>query len=150
MSNLPLPRVPVSWGELLDKLTILEIKLERIAEDTARANVARELGELSAIADGASRLPRVTPLVSALKSVNADLWDIEDAIRREEAHGRFGPEFIRLARSVYQRNDVRAALKREINVLLRSELTEEKSYWSAPAIAREADRHPEPLTLQLH
>jgi hypothetical protein len=151
MSHLPLPHVPVSWGELLDKLTILEIKLQRIADGAARANVGRELVELSALADGASRMPEVVSLVRALKAVNEELWDIEEDIRAEEARGMFGREFIRLARSVYQRNDARAALKRELNLLLGSELIEEKSYWSAPAVpSGEADPRRQESAVQLH
>jgi hypothetical protein len=150
MPTLPLPRVPVSWGELLDKLTILQIKHQRIGDPAARANVAREMAELSLIADGAVHLPGVAPLLSELQAVNEELWDIEDAIRGEEARGRFGPEFIRLARAVYHRNDARAALKREINHLLRSELVEEKSYGSAPAITLgKADPRAEPAILQV-
>lgn len=128
MASLPNPSVPVSWGELLDKITILEIKRERIVRDEARANVTREHSLLSragaaVLADG-----RVRQLFGQLKAVNADLWEIEDAIRCEEAASRFGDTFIRLARAVYHRNDERAALKREINLALESELIEEKSY----------------------
>lgn len=123
------PLVPVSWGELLDKITILEIKRDRIGDAAARGNVERELKLLTGIAAGAlERAP-----LDRLRAVNAVLWDIEDAIRAEEARGSFGPEFIRLARAVYQRNDERAAIKRELNALLGSELVEEKSYWSAAA-----------------
>jgi hypothetical protein len=123
------PCVPVSWGELLDKLTILEIKLDRLA-GAARANVAREHALLHAIA--APVLGEVDALVDELRAVNSSLWEIEDAIRREEAHARFGPEFVALARAVYRTNDERAALKRALNQRLASELVEEKSYW-APA-----------------
>ena len=122
------PRVPVSWGELLDKITILEIKAERIARAEAQANIARELAALRAEAADATADPRIAPLVAALRDTNAALWDIEDAIREEDAAGRFGDRFVTLARSVYHRNDERAALKREINRLLASALVEEKSY----------------------
>lgn len=134
---LPSPHVPVSWGELLDKITILEIKRERITGAAAAANVACELAALWRI--GAEALARegVAPLLTALKAVNEELWQVEDAIREEEARGRFGAEFIGLARAVYQRNDRRAALKRAINDLLRSELVEEKSYWTVPPTAPE-------------
>ena len=127
MPDVAAPRVPVSWGELLDKIAILEIKQRRIAEPGARANVARELAALSAIAAGVSTRS-ITPLLVELRRVNELLWDIEDAVRREDAHGRFGAEFVRLARQVYRRNDERAAIKRAINEPLGSELIEEKSY----------------------
>ena len=128
MATIAAPSVPVSWGELLDKITILEIKRERITRAEARDNVVREYRLLRGI--GAEVLSRsgVAPLVAALKRVNEALWEIEDAIREEEAKRQFGTEFVRLARSVYQRNDERAALKREINLALESELIEEKSY----------------------
>ncbi|MBV8972823.1 MAG: hypothetical protein JO290_11080 [Sphingomonadaceae bacterium] len=125
---MPMPMVPVSWGELIDKVTILEIKRARIARPEARANVEAEYRALSAIAAAALDLPGVPPLADALRAVNAALWDIEDAIREEEAAGRFGPEFIRLARAVYTTNDERAAIKRRINDRLGSALVEEKSY----------------------
>ena len=125
------PRIPVSWGELLDKITILQIKRERIADRTARENVSVELAQLREVATQVLQCGGVAPLLDRLKAINEGLWDIEDAIRREEARARFGPEFIGLARSVYRQNDRRAALKREINELLKSELVEEKSYWPA-------------------
>ncbi|HEV2568001.1 DUF6165 family protein [Sphingomonas sp.] len=125
------PLVPVSWGELLDKLTILEIKRERIERPSARANVLRELELLSAIGAEALRRSGVPPLMDELREVNTALWEIEDAIREEEERGIFGPEFIGLARSVYMRNDERAAIKRRINALLGSALVEEKSYRGA-------------------
>ncbi len=133
MASIAAPSVPVSWGELLDKITILEIKSERITRADARANVAREYRLLRAI--GAEVLSRsgVARLVAALKRVNEALWEIEDAIREQEAKRQFGTEFVKLARSVYQRNDERAALKREINLALESELIEEKSYASCVA-----------------
>jgi hypothetical protein len=102
------------------------------------------LGALREIGAGVLRADGVAPLMAALRQVNEELWEIEDAIRREEAAGMFGAEFIRLARSVYVTNDERARLKREINRLLDSELVEEKSYWqaSAPALRDEAiSRH---------
>lgn len=119
------PHVPVSWGELIDKITILELKRDRIA-GAARANVLRELAALEAVEMGV--MDRVAPLVTQLRQVNAALWDIEDAIREEDAAGRFGEAFVRLARAVYTRNDERAAVKRAINLALGSALVEEKSY----------------------
>jgi hypothetical protein len=120
------PLIPVSWGELLDKISILEIKSARIDRAEARANVRRELALLQEIA--ADVLHRVEDDFAALKRVNEALWEIEDDIRREEALGRFESRFIGLARQVYIRNDERAAIKRRINDRLGSELREEKSY----------------------
>lgn len=133
MASIATPSVPVSWGELLDKITILEIKRERITRAEARENVLREYRALRAI--GAQVLSRsgVAQLVAALKRVNEALWEIEDAIREQEAARNFGAEFVRLARAVYQRNDERARIKREINVALESDLIEEKSYASCVA-----------------
>jgi len=127
------PQIPVAWGELLDKIAILEIKQERIQDVAARSNVARELGELWRIGARALEHDGIAQPFAALKAVNIALWEIEDAIRQEEARGTFGPEFIQLARAVYQQNDRRAGLKREISRLLASELVEEKSYWTTPA-----------------
>jgi hypothetical protein len=128
MRNLPAPCVPVSWGELLDKISILEIKRQRIAEPAARQNVTREREALRQAGEKALTDPAVAVLFAALREVNERLWEIEESIRREEARERFGPEFIRLARSVYRSNDQRAVLKHDINLLLGSELIEEKSY----------------------
>lgn len=122
------PSAPVSWGELLDKITILEIKRARIARPDAIANIEREHRLLHAIAAPILERAEILLLFDALRGVNEALWEIEDAIREEDACGRFGAEFIRLARAVYHRNDERAAIKRMINALLDSELVEEKSY----------------------
>lgn len=129
------PHIPVSWGELIDKITILAIKRDRLTDAGALANVAAEHDALGVIAQAAMARADVAPLVERLSAVNATLWDVEDAIRAEEAAARFGAEFIRLARAVYRRNDERAALKRAINDALGSALVEEKSYrdWRAPA-----------------
>ncbi len=121
--------VPVSWGELLDKITILVIKSERIADAPKRANVVRELDALRQVVAAAGALPEAAqPLIDALRGVNEALWDIEDDIRDCERQKDFGPRFVELARSVYHQNDRRAALKRDLNALLGSELVEEKSY----------------------
>lgn len=128
MTTSASPSIPVSWGELLDKVTILEIKCARIARPEARANVAREYALLRAIAADVMRRPGVASLLGELKAVNEELWDIEDDIREKEAEAQFGPDFISLARSVYKRNDRRADLKRAINLRLCSDLIEEKSY----------------------
>lgn len=118
--------VPISWGELVDKITILEIKAERIDDPKKLANVTRELWllnrKLSPVAT------QVLRLKLRLKEVNAKLWDIEDEIRDCERAKDFGPRFVELARAVYVTNDQRADVKREINFALSSELVEEKSY----------------------
>ena len=121
--------VPTAPGELLDKLTILEIKSERMADPAKLANVRRELETLRALwaaSPGAGR--DVGPLIAELKGINERLWEIEDAIRSKEAEQTFDAEFIQLARSVYLNNDRRASIKRALNLALGSELIEEKSY----------------------
>lgn len=120
------PLAPVSWGELLDKITILEIKAERITDPSARANVGRELALLRQVAAPVMAQPGLAPLLDDLRRVNAALWRIEDDIRACETASDFGAGFIELARSVYLTNDERSAIKRRINDLLRSELVEEK------------------------
>ena len=125
------PAVEVSWGELVDKITILEIKEQRLRSPTAVANVKKELATLSkAVADLQPRPPGLDALKSKLKLVNETLWEIEDQIRAKEAAQSFDKEFVELARSVYFNNDERANLKREINELLKSGLVEEKQYTS--------------------
>lgn len=133
MSGLTTPTIPVSWGELLDKLTILAIKRERITAAGPRANVAREYDLLHRIGEPALQAPTVAALFAALAEVNAALWEIEDAIRAEDHAGRFGDAFVDLARAVYRTNDERATLKRRIDLALGSMLVEEKSYWSTSA-----------------
>ena len=121
--------IPASAGEVIDKLTILEIKLARIADAAKRENVAREHAALSAAWRDA--VPDETPiagLIAELRQVNEALWDIEDEIREQERQSDFGATFVRLARAVYRTNDRRAELKREINGRLGSALVEEKSY----------------------
>lgn len=123
------PTVSISWGELIDRLTILEIKAERLSSAAARDRVARELANLSDIASSAAALDtRILALKSALREVNETLWSIEDEIRQKESRQQFDAEFIRLARAIYQNNDERGRLKREINSLLQSEIGEEKQY----------------------
>lgn len=122
-------QVPVSTGELVDKVTILEIKSERIADPVKLANVRRELAGLSAILDPMlSGHADLAPLKSALRSINETLWQIEDDIRDCERAKDFGPKFVELARAVYRTNDRRAAAKRKVDELLGSEIVEEKSY----------------------
>ena len=122
------PNAPISWGELIDKITILEIKGVEIATEAARANVLKELRLLQEIAAAHAACGEVSHLKNQLKDVNGALWKIEDAIREKERKGEFDSEFIELARSVYKRNDERAALKRRINSFLASGIVEEKSY----------------------
>jgi hypothetical protein len=121
--------VEVAPGELIDKITILEIKSERIADAGKLKNVRVELDVLAAARDAAmAASAELAELTAQLKQVNEALWEIEDAIRDCERGQDFGPKFIELARSVYHSNDRRAALKRQINELLGSKLIEEKSY----------------------
>ena len=123
--------IPGSIGELFDKITILEIKAARINEPAKLRNVTRELGLLRAIdAQFGSPSADQVLLIAELKRINEKLWDIEDAIRDCERRQDFGAEFISLARSVYKTNDLRAALKLQLNVLLGSDIVEEKSYAS--------------------
>lgn len=124
-------RIEVSPGELLDKITILQIKLERIADPAMARNVAAEHELLVAAGRFLPRSPGLAALVARLKSINERLWQIENDIRDCERAGAFGDRFIALARSVYRTNDERAAVKRAINTLLNSRLMEEKSYGSA-------------------
>ena len=122
-------KVDISPGELIDKMTILEIKLKNIAEKNKLNNIKKEYRILREIyqqcippTKGLSRL------MSELKGINKMLWIIEDDIRDCEYHKDFSQKFIKLARSVYKNNDKRAKLKREINILLNSSIIEEKSY----------------------
>lgn len=120
---------PISAGELLDKITILKIKSEKLSDADKLQNVQTELAALNEVANAAFDYDApLTALVDALQDINGQLWVIEDDIRDCERAGDFGDEFIRLARAVYVSNDERARLKKEINVLLGSALIEEKSY----------------------
>jgi len=123
--------VPISHGELIDKITILEIKASQIRDAGKLANVRAELDLLNTNwnANTASKIDIVAER-GQLKAVNEALWDIEDRIRLKEKAQAFDAEFVELARSVYFRNDERAAIKRAINVKLGSQLVEEKSYES--------------------
>lgn len=123
------PLVPASWGEVIDKITILEIKNQRIASEAALINIRRELNALEAVATAQLDMtPAISALREQLRDVNLRLWDIEDAIREHEQRQDFGASFIALARAVYQHNDERAALKRQVNIASGSALVEEKSY----------------------
>jgi hypothetical protein len=121
--------VPVSPGELLDKITILRIKSQRIHDMAKVANVRTELQLLEQTwATLGAAIQQVAGDERALQLVNEQLWDIEDRIRDKEAVRGFDQDFIELARAVYQRNDERAAIKRRINLALGSRIVEEKSY----------------------
>ena len=124
------PMVALSWGEVIDKMTILEIKQQRLSSAEAIDNVRRELVALNKVLASTAVPEGLAALKRALKTVNEKLWDIENRIRAKEAASAFDHQFIELARSVYVNNDERAKLKREINRLLKSELVEEKQYTS--------------------
>lgn len=119
---------PVSPGELLDKITILEIKAARILDAEKNANVRVELDLLNGIWETKVPAIDVGAERAALKAVNEKLWEIEDDIRDEERAKRFGERFVELARSVYVTNDERARLKKVINTKMGSQIVEEKSY----------------------
>jgi len=121
--------VPVSPGEVLDKITILEIKSERIQDEAKLQNVRRELALLKETwAQSVVEDKTIRRLHDELKDINGALWDIEDAIRDEERSQRFKQRFIELARNVYFTNDRRSRVKKELNLHLGSEIVEEKSY----------------------
>ena len=120
--------IPISPGELLDKITILEIKSEQIDNEEKLANVNTELELLSTIWNKAATNKELDNLKKELKENNKALWDIEDKIRIKEANKEFDQTFIELARSVYIQNDKRAETKKKINLLLGSNIVEEKSY----------------------
>ena len=124
-------QVPVSVGEVLDKITILQIKLAHISDAAKRANIQNELDALLPLVAGdAFTTDQMQALMAELKSVNEVLWNIEDDIREKEAAKSFDAEFIRLARAVYITNDKRAEIKKQINLATGSALVEEKSYES--------------------
>lgn len=121
--------VPVSWGEIIDKITILEIKAERLTDAGKLANVTKELNELVAVRE--REFPNhgeLAKLAAELKAINEKLWVVEDDLRDCERAKDFGTKFVELARAVYYTNDERAAVKRKVNELLGSALVEEKSY----------------------
>lgn len=123
------PLIPVSWGEVFDKLSILDIKREKLADPTQRTNVEREYAliqpALAPINQGDGQLQY---FVNQLRDVNTKLWDIENGKRQCEKDQRFDALFIQLARQVYLLNDLRAALKKAINAHLGSEIVEEKCH----------------------
>ena len=119
-------KIEVSNGEIIDKLTIIQIKLERIKDKVKLINLKKEYDELISISS--SIISSADSLYKALYEVNCELWDIEDRIRDLERGKDFGEEFISTARAVYFRNDKRSEIKREINIKTSSGLIEEKSY----------------------
>ena len=129
MGHIPSVKIDAAPGELIDKITILEIKAERIDDAMKRANVTYELATLTnAMNLAIETSEQISDLSSRLKEVNERLWETEDAIRECESRQDFGPVFIDLARSFYRLNDVRADIKRSINMLLGARIVEEKSY----------------------
>ena len=121
--------IPVSVGELIDKITILEIKSQRIEDPIKLANVQKELDLLNKTwAENRPVTPDIETQKEILKKINENLWEIEDEIRLLEAEKDFGDRFVELARAVYVTNDRRAEIKKTIDEALGSELTEEKSY----------------------
>jgi len=128
-------KIEVSNGEILDKYSILEIKLQKITEESKRENIIKEYTELTpnitdifANADNNGNLTKLEELYEDLLNINKTLWNIEDLIRDCEREESFGSDFIELARSVYYTNDDRSDVKKEINLLTGSLLVEEKSY----------------------
>lgn len=119
-------KIEVSNGEIIDKLTIIQIKLERIKDKAKLTNLQKEYDTL--VTDSSSIISTSDPLYIALYAVNCELWDIEDLIRDLERKKDFGKDFIETARAVYFKNDRRSELKREINIKTSSGLIEEKSY----------------------
>lgn len=123
------PLLPVAWGEVFDKLTILAIKLDKITDVEKRANIAKEFEAIGSVVGDFQQYPDgLEDLYQELKAINLRLWDVEDGKRACERDQNFGPEFVALAREVYFGNDKRAVVKRQINELLGSALVEEKSY----------------------
>jgi peptidoglycan hydrolase CwlO-like protein len=123
------PKIPISWGELFDKITILQIKNENLTSQDALKNVEWELKQLqTTLIKNFSQDVEVKHLETELRKINKKLWDIEDRIRDKERTSSFDDEFIQLARSVYITNDERSRIKKRINETFGSELVEEKSY----------------------
>lgn len=121
--------IPISPGELLDKITILQIKSQRISDNDKLINIHKELELLDVIwSQTVSDDPTIRRLTKELITINKSLWDIENDIRDEEKYQNFGERFIELARSVYITNDKRADIKKKVNIYLGSKIIEEKSY----------------------
>ena len=127
--NFATPLIPISWGELIDKITILEIKQTYIKSPIALTNINKELSYLNEIVENSTGVAElISDLKQQLLDVNKRLWQVEDDIRDKELKQDFDIGFIELARRVYRLNDERAKLKKSINQVLNSELIEEKSY----------------------
>ena len=128
-NKLAAPQIPVSWGELLDKICILEIKKENVSNETVLSNITEEFEILNSfISTEILANSEVAKLWINLKEVNQNIWNIEAEIRIKEAANDFGERFIHLARNTYIQNDNRASIKRKINEVLKSEIIEEKVY----------------------
>lgn len=128
MNEESMPKLPIPWGELVDKLTILEIKRMRLAAPEALQSVELEYGLLAEALADKERNAELQSMRGDLRIVNERLWEVEDDLREHEARQDFGDTFVTLARSVYQLNDQRAAIKRRISLLLGSTFLEEKIY----------------------
>jgi hypothetical protein len=120
--------VPVSVGELVDKITILQIKLTHARTPTQTHNISTELNKLDAILDQLALPTDIATHTAQLHAVNQELWAIEDAKRHHEKRQLFDSDFVELARSVYIKNDLRAAIKQQINQITHSDIVEEKIY----------------------
>ena len=120
-------QIPISVGELIDKITILEIKIEKVNNQIKKINIKKELTELTKIFNDLKNT-ELDPLYRQLKIINKKLWDIEDEIRVHEKNNNFNDEFIELARSVYVTNDERFDVKNKINIHFGSEISEQKQY----------------------
>ena len=121
---------PISVGELLDKIAILRVKYDRLTDEFKKENVKIELELLETLCLNLPNLPSqdIHQLINKLALVNTEIWDIEDDIRNKERKKEFDSDFVQLARSVYFKNDLRAEIKRELNIIYGSGITEEKSY----------------------
>ena len=126
---MKMPLIPISWGELFDKITILQIKIENLQEKNALKNVKLEHDQLNEIYNSNFLDDEKAKfLMNSLSQINKKLWDIEDKIRHKERIKKFDGEFIEFARNVYFTNDKRSRIKREINEAFGSTIIEEKSY----------------------
>ena len=129
ISNFKTPLIPTSWGEFFDKITILEIKSIKITGNLALININKELSLLSGIVSSVLNIPHeIHSLKLELYKINTQLWAVEDDIREKDKLSEFDSKFIDLARSVYRLNDERAKIKKRINLIMNSEIKEEKSY----------------------
>jgi hypothetical protein len=128
-----MPKVEISCGDLIDRITILTIKRRRLQSNTARRNVERELDALERAQAELGPIDSLEQWKAELERLNTVLWDLEDGVRRRAAQADFGEEFIQAACAIFRTNDQRAALKRQINLATESNLIEEKLYAPSPA-----------------